>query len=75
MIEEAGLAPLRATLEADDYRLDVTEDGDRIAVRISAGPQACADCLVPKPILTDIVRRALGEPDRPIDIAYPGDAP
>lgn len=74
MIDETGLAPLRATLAADDYRLDVTEDGDRIAVRISAGPESCADCLVPKPILVDIMRRALKEPDRPIDVAYPKDA-
>jgi hypothetical protein len=73
MIDETGLAPLRATLEADDYRMDVTEDGDRIAVRISAGPQACADCLVPKPILADIVRRAINEPDRPIDVTYPAE--
>jgi hypothetical protein len=73
-IDENALSGLRSTLEADDYRMAVTEAGDSVEVTITAGPEACADCLVPKPIMRNILHAALGVPERSIVLRYPADA-
>jgi hypothetical protein len=74
-IDESALAGLRATLAADDYTLHVRPDGSGVQVRITAGPQACADCLVPKAIMRSILHAALGMPEDAIALVYPGDEP
>ncbi len=75
MVDEEALGSLRRTLEADGYRLHVREDqGGRVAVRISATPDACADCLVPKPLLRSILHRALGVAEESIDLELPSEA-
>jgi hypothetical protein len=74
MVDEAGLQTMRAALEADGYLLHVSEDGERLEARISAGPGACEDCLVPKPVLRAMLQQALGVPERAIDLRYPGEA-
>ena len=74
MVNEAGIAAMRAALEADGYRLDVREEGSRVGARISATPAACADCLVPKPVLRAMLHQALGVPESEIDLRYPGEA-
>lgn len=74
MIDDAGLRTMRAALEADGYLLDVTEDGERLDARISAGPGACEDCLVPKTIMRAMLQQALGVPEQSIDLRYPGEA-
>ncbi len=48
MISAERTVALRSALAADGYLLEVAEDGDRVRVTISATPQACADCLVPR---------------------------
>ena len=73
MVDEAGLRTVRTALEADGYLLDVTESGGRLDARISAGPHACADCLVPKPVLRTMLQQALGVPEQSIDLRYPDD--
>ena len=50
------------------------EDGGRVRVMISATPDACADCLVPKDLMRGILGQALGVPDDAIDLTYPADA-
>ncbi len=40
---------------------------------ITAGPAACADCLVPKPIMRNILHAALGVPEDAIVLTYPGE--
>ena len=52
----------------------VAEDGGRVRVMISATPDACADCLVPKDLMRGILGQALGVPDDAIDLTYPADA-
>ena len=74
MVDEAGLRTMRAALEADGYLLDVSEDGERLEARISAGPAACEDCLVPKPVLLAMLHQALGVPEQSIHLHYPGEA-
>ncbi|ALE81141.1 hypothetical protein WY02_25250 [Pseudonocardia sp. AL041005-10] len=72
-IDHAALDGLRAGLEADDYAMEVTESDDRLQVRISAGPDACADCLVPKDMMRAVLHSALGVPEERIEIGYPGE--
>ncbi|GAA1332756.1 hypothetical protein [Pseudonocardia xinjiangensis] len=72
-IDDTALAGLRATLAADDYAMEVRPHGPGVQVQISAGPEACADCLVPKPIMRSILHTALGVPEEAIELAYPGD--
>lgn len=72
-IDDSALATLRATLAADDYRLDVAEHGRQLEVRISAGPDACADCLVPEPLMRSILESALSVDAERITLVYPRD--
>jgi hypothetical protein len=69
-----AVADLRRTLAADDYALDIDRAGPGVLVRITAGPQACADCLVPPPIMRSILGGALGVPEHDITVIYPDGA-
>jgi hypothetical protein len=73
-IDEKALEGLRTTLAADDYRLDVAPAGSGIEVTITAGPDACADCLVPKPLMRSALQNALGVAEDKITLVYPTDA-
>ena len=66
---------LAASLEADGYRMAIDEDGSRVAVIITASPEACEDCLVPKDLMRGILSQQLGIDGGMIDIAYPVDLP
>ena len=72
MIDMEGLASLRTSLEADGYEIDV-EEGERVAVVISATPSACAECLVPASLMVSILEHALKVPGDRIDLTYPAD--
>jgi hypothetical protein len=72
-IDEAALEGLRATLAADDYTLEVRDAGGGVEARVAAGPDACADCLVPKPIMRGILGGALGVPEEAITLVYPSE--
>ena len=67
--ERAGV--LASSLAADGYRMEIAEAGDRVRVTITATPQACADCLVPKDMMRGILGQALGVPRDAIDLTYP----
>jgi hypothetical protein len=56
----SALQGFRDVLAADGYTLDwsVGKD-DRVVVRIQAGKDACADCLVPLPVMEAIMSDAL----------------
>jgi hypothetical protein len=73
MIDEEQLQALRSSLDADGYRLDVRSEGDRTRVEISATPDACADCLVPKELMRGILEQALGVAAGTIDLSYPSE--
>ena len=49
---------LASSLAADGYQLAVAEAG----VRVTASPQACADCLVPQDLMRGILGQAFGVP-------------
>jgi hypothetical protein len=74
---EAALSGLRIGYEADGYSLQVEGvSSDRVVkVRIAAGPNACEECLVPKPIATGTIKGSLqGLPVADVEVAYPTDA-
>lgn len=74
---DRSLADIRDGLAADGYHLtaDLREDGG-LRVSVTAEPEACDDCLVPKDVFRAIIGDAVGAlatPDR-IDVDYPEDA-
>ena len=73
---EAALEPIAGTLEADGYRLEARQTDGRLSLRIEAGPEACADCLVPKPMLAKMIAQRLaplGLDPTAVDLRYPGE--
>lgn len=73
-IDESALASIKDTLAADDYRLTATETIAGVEIRIAAGPAACDDCLVPKPLMRAMLHDALGVPEDTITLVYPTDS-
>ena len=71
MIDAERAGVLASTLAADGYLMDIAEAGGRVRVTITATPQACADCLVPKDMMRGILSQALGLPPDTIDLTYP----
>ena len=73
-----ALASLGTMLEADGYRLELHEEGAGLLIaHIRAGPDACADCLVPKDMMRgyfdSALRKALDAPPE-VELIYPADA-
>ena len=57
---DGALQGLRDVLGADGYRLECTPGSDHsLVVTVVAGPDACADCLVPRPVMEGILADAL----------------
>jgi hypothetical protein len=75
MIFTERIVALRSTLAADGYLVDIAGDGTRVRVTISATPEACADCLVPKDLMRSILGDTLDVPPDAIDLIYPTDPP
>lgn len=65
---------LARSLEADGYHMNIEGDDSRISVIITASPEACEDCLVPKDLMRGILSSALGVSGETIDITYPADS-
>jgi hypothetical protein len=68
-----ALQPIAEALAADGYALEIEAVAERLALRIRALDDACADCLVPPAMMATMIRRALGERyvAGQIDLAYP----
>jgi hypothetical protein len=74
-VDEKQLDQLKQTLQADDYRMDVDVRGDSADVAIVAGPDACEECLVPKPLMQSMLGPVLGIDPASIRLVYPTDGP
>ncbi|MEV5408206.1 hypothetical protein AB0K60_05080 [Thermopolyspora sp. NPDC052614] len=74
MRDEARLEQMRSTLAVDGYHLSVEEGDSGFDVRITADPESCADCLVPKKVMVSMLEPILGVPAEDIRLAYPSDA-
>jgi len=64
---------LAQSLEADGYHMAIDGDESHVSVVITATPEACEDCLVPKDLMRGILSQALGVSGETIDISYPVD--
>jgi len=53
------LRPLSGALEADGYALEVSLRPGVIALQVVAGRDACADCLVPRETMEQMLRARL----------------
>ena len=52
----SALEPFSSGLAADGYSLTVSRvEGAGLQVEIVAGPDACKDCLIPKPMFTGML--------------------
>lgn len=71
--DHAALQRIRASLQAEDYQLHVVVHDDTARVAITAGPAACADCLVGKDLMRVVLAPALGVPPGSIELTYPAD--
>jgi len=72
---DAALGKFREMLASDGYDLSwKVTDQDKVVVEIEAGPDACADCLVPLPIMEAIMSDALAPTPYALDhIVLPAD--
>jgi hypothetical protein len=72
------LEPLSTALTADGYQLIVDRPADGpFLLRIEAGPEACEECLIPRPLMEDLIQDAFrqGLPQAPeVELRYPGEA-
>ena len=70
-----ALAPIYAMLEADGYLLEIGDgdDGDDVELSVTAGPDACAECLVPIDLFSLVVRQQLAQHglDATFRVVYP----
>ena len=66
---------LTSALEADGYHMAIEEADAKLSVIITAGPDACEDCLVPKDLMRSMLSSELGVDAAIIDITYPVDLP
>jgi len=75
MIDTERTVALRSSLAADGYLMEVAEEGTRVRVTISATPQACADCLVPRELFCSMAGQVLSDQgiDADLVVRYPTD--
>lgn len=71
-----ALEPIRQTLQADQMDLSIEENpgNDVLKVEIVLGEESCAECLVPEPMLRQIIERRLAESGvtySSLDFRYP----
>jgi hypothetical protein len=68
------LPAIEQTLAADGYTLEVSRhDAAAVTCRITAGPDACQECLAPKPIMARLIADALSLPADSVTLVYPSD--
>ncbi len=74
---EQALAHIRKLYQTDGYDLHLDDVADSVArIRISAGADACDDCLVSKPVAIETLKRYLSAVPEvtTIELTYPTDA-
>lgn len=70
-IDQTQIDALRGSLEADDYHLSLEVSGDGANAVITAGPDACAECLVPKDLMKQMLAPMIGVDAGRIEMTYP----
>lgn len=74
---EAALEPMRRQLRLDGYDLHAELDlGDVLKILVTAGADACEDCLVPREVFATMVAdqvASAGMTVGGVDVTYPAD--
>ncbi|MGO1768638.1 MAG: hypothetical protein ACTHZX_01685 [Microbacterium sp.] len=70
-IDQSQIDALRGSLEADDYHLSLDVSDDAASAVITAGPDACAECLVPKDLMRQMLSPMIGVAADRIEMTYP----
>jgi hypothetical protein len=67
------LEPVVSALEADGYAVAIEREANTLVLDITAGPEACEDCLSPRAVMEPIVQHLLRQAgyDLQINIQYP----
>lgn len=73
---EQALQPMQLALAADGYSLIVEMSNEMLHVKVEAGSNACADCLIPKDLMSEMIRSRLedeqfGMGGRLLKLSYP----
>ncbi|MGH3756693.1 hypothetical protein [Actinophytocola sp.] len=69
-----AIADVTRVLAADGYEMAIeTVAAGNVAVSIVAGPDACADCLVPKAIMLEMIKDRLPATVRHVSLRYPNE--
>jgi hypothetical protein len=67
-VVDAALTEFREMIASDGYLLTWSKTADdRVVVQIEAGAEACADCLVPLPVMEAIMSEALASTPYQLD--------
>jgi hypothetical protein len=73
----ASLADIRQALEASGFNLELDQPADSaLTVTVRPGPEACHECLVPKPTFKRIVLDSIGAvtaAPTAVTVRYPAD--
>jgi hypothetical protein len=70
-----ALDGIHSALQADGYELAVNPDGtDGFVICVEAGPEACAECLIPKSLMADMIS-AVAPPGVAWSLRYPTEQP
>jgi carbon monoxide dehydrogenase subunit G len=72
----SALSGIQSALQADGYDLTVAVTPGKVSVAIEAGPQACAECLVPVSLMTGMIESELAHndvlvPPGTVEVRYP----
>lgn len=73
---DQAISETRKSLEASGFSVACADTGGVLTISLTAGPEACADCLVPRAVLESIVGRELAERGVQalgIRVVYPAD--
>jgi hypothetical protein len=73
----SALEPVVLALAADGYSMSVSTASGRLRISITAGPEACEDCLVPKNLMAEMIAATLARarvPAHDLDLSYPNEA-
>ena len=70
-----AVATLQSMIDADGFELSARPvDAGLVDLVVTAKPGACADCLVPKPVMIDIANAHLAGAGRQVrELHYPTD--
>lgn len=69
----ARLRQIADTMALDGYTLVVEPSGRDYVATVTAHDGVCGDCLVPKPVMTNLLATALEVGAERIDVRYPAD--